>query len=127
MKAETTGRVLAAPALLPAWAKALPAMHNDHRMITSRSAFNDQHVTYRDGKQTWERSVGQAITSWVICDGRYRVHAVKAMGRRRARIIEIEDIRSGERFHGSAQRLQRLFQALGSSTLKDNSNSIQAG
>ena len=96
-------------------------------MITSRSAFNDQHVTYRGGKQTWERSVGQAITSWVICDGRYRVHAVKAMGRRRARIIEIEDVSSGERFHGSAQRLQRLFQALGSSNLKDNSNSIQAG
>jgi hypothetical protein len=59
--------------------------------------------------------MAQIIVSWLICDGRYRVHAIKAVGRRSARIIEIEDVDSGERFHGSAQRLQRLFQSLGRS------------
>jgi hypothetical protein len=61
--------------------------------------------------------MAQIIVSWLICDGRYRVHAIKAVGRRRARIIEIEDVDSGERFHGSAQRLQRLFQSLGRSDI----------
>ena len=58
--------------------------------------------------------MAQTIVSWFICDGRYRVHAIKTVGRQSARIIEIEDIDSGERFHGSAQKLQRLFQSLGS-------------
>jgi hypothetical protein len=70
--------------------------------------------------------MGQAITSWFICGGRYRVHAIEAVGRRNARIIEIEDVDSGERFHGSAQRLQRLFQALGSAGFKEDSASRQA-
>ena len=59
--------------------------------------------------------MAQRITSWFICDGRFRVDAVNAMGRRSARIIEIEDVESGASFHGSASRLQRLFQTLGSS------------
>jgi hypothetical protein len=59
--------------------------------------------------------MAQTITSWFICDGRLRVHAIKAVGRRSARIIEIEDVDSGERFHGSARKLQRLFQSYGSS------------
>jgi hypothetical protein len=59
--------------------------------------------------------MAQAITSWFICDGRFRVHAINAVGRRSARIIEIEDVDTGERVHGSARRLQRLFQTLGSS------------
>ena len=63
--------------------------------------------------------MAQAIMSWFICDGRYRVHAIKAVGRRRARIIEIEDVDSGERFHASARRLQRLFQSLGSSGVSE--------
>jgi hypothetical protein len=58
-------------------------------------------------------TMAQTITSWFICGGRYRVDAINAVGRRRARIIEIEDVDTGERFHGSAQRLQRLFQTLG--------------
>ena len=60
--------------------------------------------------------MAQTIVSWFICDGRYRVHAINAVGRRSARIIEIEDIDSGERFHGSARRLERLFLSLGSSS-----------
>jgi hypothetical protein len=59
--------------------------------------------------------MAQAITSWFICDGRFRVHAINAIGRKRARIIEIEDVDSRERFHGSPRKLQRLFLALGSS------------
>jgi hypothetical protein len=62
--------------------------------------------------------MAQANTSWFICAGRFRVHAIDAVGRRRARIIEIEDVDSGERFpwlSGSPRKLQRLFQALGSS------------
>jgi hypothetical protein len=61
--------------------------------------------------------MAQAITSWFICDGRFRVHAINAVGRRRARIIEIEDVDSGERFEGSPRKLQRLFQVLGSSAV----------
>jgi len=60
--------------------------------------------------------MAQTIVSWFICDGRYCVHAINAVGRRSARIIEIEDIDSGERFHGSARRLERLFLSLGSSS-----------
>jgi len=58
--------------------------------------------------------MAQAITTWFIADGRFRVHAINAAGRRSARIIEIEDVDTGERFHGSAQKLQRMFQSLGS-------------
>jgi hypothetical protein len=64
--------------------------------------------------------MAQTITAWLICNGRYRVEAINAVGRRNARIIEIEDIDSGERFHGSAQWLQRLFQTLGSSGVEES-------
>ena len=59
--------------------------------------------------------MAQAVRSWFICDGRLRVHAINAVGRRSGRIIEIEDIDTGERVHGSARRLERLVQALRSS------------
>ena len=59
--------------------------------------------------------MAQVVVSWFICDGRFRVHAVNAVGRRSGRIIEIEDIDTGERVHGSARRLERLAQALRSS------------
>jgi hypothetical protein len=42
--------------------------------------------------------MAQAITSWFISDGRFRVHAINAVGRRSARIIEFEDVDTGERF-----------------------------
>jgi hypothetical protein len=32
--------------------------------------------------------MAQAITSWLISDGRFRVHAINGVGRRSARIIE---------------------------------------
>jgi hypothetical protein len=57
--------------------------------------------------------MAQAITSWFICDGRFRVHAINAVGRRRAKFIEIENVDTRERFHGSARELQHLFLTLG--------------
>jgi hypothetical protein len=63
--------------------------------------------------------MAQAITSWLISDGKFRVHAINAAGRRSARIIEIEDLDTGERFHGSARKLQSMFQSLGSSSIAE--------
>lgn len=63
--------------------------------------------------------MAQAITSWFISEGRFRVHAINAVGRRNARIIEIEDVDTGERFHGSARKLQRIFLSLGSSDISE--------
>ena len=59
--------------------------------------------------------MAQLVVSWFICEGRLRVHAINDIGRRTGRIIEIEDIDTGERVHGSARRLERLVQALRSS------------
>jgi hypothetical protein len=56
--------------------------------------------------------MAQLVVSWFICDGRFRVDAINAAGRRSARIIEIENVKTGERFHGNPRMLQRLFQAL---------------
>ena len=56
--------------------------------------------------------MAQLVVSWIICDGRFRVHAINAVGRRKGRIIELEEIDTGERHHGSTQRLERLVHAL---------------
>jgi hypothetical protein len=40
------------------------------------------------------------------------VHAIDAVGRRKGRIIEVEVVDTGERFHGSARRLERLVDRL---------------
>jgi hypothetical protein len=56
--------------------------------------------------------MAQLMVSWLVDDGRFRVHATNAIGRRKGRIIEVEEVETGERFHGSARRLDRLVQAL---------------
>jgi hypothetical protein len=56
--------------------------------------------------------MAQLVVSWFICDGRFRVHALNAVGRRKGRIIELEEIDTGERHHGSNKRLERLVHAL---------------
>jgi hypothetical protein len=56
--------------------------------------------------------VAQLMVSWSIYDGEIRVHAINAAGRRKGRIIEVEVVETGERFHGSARRLERLVQTL---------------
>lgn len=52
--------------------------------------------------------MAQLIDSRFICDGRYRVHSISTVGRRRGRIIEIEDVDRRERFHGTPSKLDRL-------------------
>ncbi len=56
--------------------------------------------------------MAQLVVSWFIYDGAIRVHAINAVGRRKGRIIEVEVFDTGERFHGSARRLERLVQTL---------------
>jgi hypothetical protein len=56
--------------------------------------------------------MAQLVVSWFIYDGAIRVHAINAMGRRKGRIIEVEVVDTGERFHGSARKLERLVQTL---------------
>jgi hypothetical protein len=56
--------------------------------------------------------MAQLVVSWFICNGRLRVHAINAIGQRGGRIIEVEDVDSGERFHGSARNLQRMVDTL---------------
>lgn len=56
--------------------------------------------------------MAQSVVTWLIGDGRFRVHAINALGRHKARIIEVEEVATGERFHGSARRLERLERTL---------------
>ena len=56
--------------------------------------------------------MAQLMVSWFIYDGAIRVHTINAVGRRKGRIIEVEVVDTGERFHGSARRLDRLVQRL---------------
>jgi hypothetical protein len=56
--------------------------------------------------------MAQLVVSWFVSDGRFRVHAVNAVGRRKGRIIEVEEVDTGERFHGSPRRLARLVDLL---------------
>jgi hypothetical protein len=56
--------------------------------------------------------MAQLVVSWFICNGRLRVHAINAIGQRKGRIIELEDVDTGDRFHGSARRMERLVRAL---------------
>ena len=56
--------------------------------------------------------MAQLVVSWFIYDGAIRVHAINGIGRRKGRIIEVEVVDTGERFHGSARRLDRLVRTL---------------
>jgi hypothetical protein len=52
--------------------------------------------------------MAQVIETRFVCDGRYRIHSINAVGRRRGRIIEIEDVDRRQRIHGTASTLDRL-------------------
>jgi hypothetical protein len=52
--------------------------------------------------------MARAIESWFICDGRYRIHSIKRVGRHPARVIEIENVDTGARLHGSGGLLERM-------------------
>jgi|HubBroStandDraft_4_1064222.scaffolds.fasta_scaffold54634_3 hypothetical protein len=71
-----------------------------------------QECLFRKRTEKGIEPMAQLMVSWFIYDGRFRVHAINAVGRRCGRIIEIEDIDTGKRVHGSARRLERLVQGL---------------
>ena len=56
--------------------------------------------------------MAQKLVSFFISDGRFRVQAINAIGRRTGRIIEVEVLDTGERFHGSAKKMERLVKKL---------------
>ena len=56
--------------------------------------------------------MAQFLVSWLLVGGRFRISAINGIGRRKGRIIEVEAIATGERFHGSARRMERLVRAL---------------
>jgi hypothetical protein len=56
--------------------------------------------------------MAQQVVSWFVCNGRFKVHAINAVGRCRGRIIEMEDAETGDRIHDSAQRMLRLVRTL---------------
>ena len=56
--------------------------------------------------------VAQFLMSWLLVGGRFRIYAINGVGRCKGRIIEVEVIATGERFHGSARRMERLVHAL---------------
>ena len=71
--------------------------------------------------------MAQLIESRFICDGRYRVHSINAVGRHRGRIIEIEDVDRRFRFHGTASKLDRLVLRLLSQAYRDRRDSPKRG
>jgi hypothetical protein len=56
--------------------------------------------------------MAQLMVSWFISGGRFRVQAINAVGQRKGRILEVEEVDTGERFHGSARRMKRLVDTL---------------
>ena len=54
----------------------------------------------------------RSVVSWFASNSRFRVHAINAVGRRKGRIIEVEEVDTGERYHGLARRMQRLVDTL---------------
>jgi hypothetical protein len=70
-----------------------------------------QAATYHGQKEMGER-MAQVIESRFICDGRYRIQSIKALGRHRGRIIEIEDVDRRLRFHGTASKLEQMASKL---------------
>jgi hypothetical protein len=56
--------------------------------------------------------VAQFLMAWFLGGGRFRISAINGIGRRKGRIIEVEVIATGERFCGSARRMERLVRAL---------------
>ena len=71
--------------------------------------------------------MARVIESRFICDGRYRVQSINAVGRHRGRIIEIEDVDLRERFHGTASKLDRLVLTLLGQAFRDRRDSPKRG
>jgi hypothetical protein len=67
--------------------------------------------------------MAQVIETRFVCDGRYRIQSINAVGRRRGRIIEIEDVDRRERIHGTASTLDRLVLSLLRQAWRDREDS----
>ena len=61
---------------------------------------------------TKSSALAQFLMSWLLTHGRFRIYAINGIGRRKGRIINVEVIATGERFYGSARRMERLVRAL---------------
>jgi hypothetical protein len=57
-------------------------------------------------------NMAQIIESSFICDGRFRLFTIQPMGRKIGRIIEIEEVDTGKRVHGTARKLEQLVLSL---------------
>ena len=71
--------------------------------------------------------MAQVIETRFVCDGRYRIQSINAVGRRRGRIIEIEDVDRRERFHGTGSKLERLVLTLQGQASRDRRDSPKRG
>jgi hypothetical protein len=59
-----------------------------------------------------KKKMAQRIQTSFVCDGRYRVHMIDAVGGHPARIIEIEEVDTRQRYHGSPSHLRRMLAKL---------------
>ena len=71
--------------------------------------------------------MAQVIETRFVCDGRYRIHSINAVGRRRGRIIEIEDVDRRQRIHGTALTLDRLVLRLLGQAYRNRRDSPKRG
>ena len=71
--------------------------------------------------------MAQVIETRFVCDGRYRIHSINAVGRRRGRIIEIEDVDRRRQIHGTALTLDRLVLRLLSQAYRNHRDSPKRG
>jgi hypothetical protein len=71
--------------------------------------------------------MAQLIESRFVCDGRYRIQSINAVGRHRARIIEIEDVDRRQRIHGTASTLDRLVLRLLGQAYRDRRDGPKRG
>jgi hypothetical protein len=56
--------------------------------------------------------MAQILVYWLICDGKFRVHATNAIGSQPSRLRELERVETGERIHGSTRKLERMLRML---------------
>ena len=71
--------------------------------------------------------MAQLIHSQISTDGRFRILAIEGFGRRKAQIIEIEVIDTGERVHGSRRWLRKLAKELQTLTTASSECNFDSG
>jgi len=84
----------------------------DERPPHCRNAGDTRGVRSDQTSPNGARRMAQLVASWFICNGKFRVHAINAAGERKRRIIEIEEIATGERTHDSANLMEWLMDRL---------------